>query len=174
MATHSSILAWRIPQTEDPGGLQSMGSQRVGYDCDFQLVNKNFPFYCNPICHFFHFIHSLHFFFNCTGCSLLHPGFLQLRQAGFSLQWPLLLQSTFSRYTGSAVVVPGFSCSEVCRIFQDQRLNPCPLRWQADSYLLHRQGGPVSFIFFCISSFHSFCTFTSINFHVQFTKLLPI
>ena len=32
MATHSSILAWRIPWTEEPGGLQSMGSQRVGYD----------------------------------------------------------------------------------------------------------------------------------------------
>ena len=32
MATHSSILAWRIPWTEKPGGLQSMGSQRVGYD----------------------------------------------------------------------------------------------------------------------------------------------
>ena len=28
MATHSSILAWRIPQTEEPGGLQSIGSQR--------------------------------------------------------------------------------------------------------------------------------------------------
>ena len=32
MATHSSILAWRIPQTEKPGGLQSMGSQRVRHD----------------------------------------------------------------------------------------------------------------------------------------------
>ena len=32
MATHSSILAWRIPWTEGPGGLQSMGSQRVGHD----------------------------------------------------------------------------------------------------------------------------------------------
>ena len=32
MATHSSILAWEIPQTEEPGGLQSMGSQRVGHD----------------------------------------------------------------------------------------------------------------------------------------------
>ena len=29
MATHSSILAWRVPWTEEPGGLQSMGSQRV-------------------------------------------------------------------------------------------------------------------------------------------------
>ena len=32
MATHSSILAWRILWTEDPGGLQFMGSQRVGHD----------------------------------------------------------------------------------------------------------------------------------------------
>ena len=32
MATHSSVLAWRIPWTEKPGGLQSLGSQRVGYN----------------------------------------------------------------------------------------------------------------------------------------------
>jgi len=32
IATHSSILAWRIPWTEGSGGLQSMGSQRVGHD----------------------------------------------------------------------------------------------------------------------------------------------
>ena len=31
MATHSSILAWRIPWTEEPGGLQSVGWQRVGH-----------------------------------------------------------------------------------------------------------------------------------------------
>ena len=31
MATHSSTLAWKIPWTEEPGGLQSMGSQRVGH-----------------------------------------------------------------------------------------------------------------------------------------------
>ena len=31
-ATHSSILAWEIPWTEEPEGLQSVGSQRVGYD----------------------------------------------------------------------------------------------------------------------------------------------
>ena len=36
MATHSSILAWEIPWTEEPGGLQSMGSQRVRHD----LVTK--------------------------------------------------------------------------------------------------------------------------------------
>ena len=32
MATHSSILAWRIPQMEEPGRLQSLGPQRVGHD----------------------------------------------------------------------------------------------------------------------------------------------
>ena len=32
MATHSSILAWRIPWIEEPGGLQSMGSQRIRHD----------------------------------------------------------------------------------------------------------------------------------------------
>ena len=32
VATHSSILAWRILWTEEPGGLQSLGSQRVGHD----------------------------------------------------------------------------------------------------------------------------------------------
>ena len=32
MAVHSSILAWEIPWTEDPGGLQSMESQRVGHE----------------------------------------------------------------------------------------------------------------------------------------------
>ena len=36
MATHSGVLTWRIPRTEEPGGLQSMGSQRAGHD----LVTK--------------------------------------------------------------------------------------------------------------------------------------
>ena len=47
MAIHSSILAWRIPWTEDPGGLQSMGSQRVrhalvtGHAVDVRLSNPD-------------------------------------------------------------------------------------------------------------------------------------
>ena len=32
MATHSSVLAWKIPWTEEPGGLQSMGSERAWHD----------------------------------------------------------------------------------------------------------------------------------------------
>ena len=48
MATHSNILAWRIPWTEEPGGLQSMGSQRGRYD----LATKQHPLalgFCNKI-----------------------------------------------------------------------------------------------------------------------------
>ena len=37
MATHSSVLAWRIPGTGEPGGLPSMGSRRVGHDCSTLL-----------------------------------------------------------------------------------------------------------------------------------------
>ena len=57
METHSSILDWKIPWTEEPGRLQSMRSQRVGHDwvtnssLHFNLIGNNRK--------------SLHFFFNC-------------------------------------------------------------------------------------------------------------
>ena len=41
MAAHSSILAWRVAWTEDPGGLQFIGSQRVRHDCnDLACMNE--------------------------------------------------------------------------------------------------------------------------------------
>ena len=55
MATHSSILAWRIPWTEEPGGLQSTGSQRVGHD----LVAKHIHFSGFKLGHINNFL-SLH------------------------------------------------------------------------------------------------------------------
>ena len=51
MATHSSVLAWRIPGTEEPVGLPSMGSHRVGHDwCDLAavfLINKHKALFSN-------------------------------------------------------------------------------------------------------------------------------
>ena len=41
MATHSSILAWKIPWTEEPSRVQSMGSQRVGHDFTFTFEQIN-------------------------------------------------------------------------------------------------------------------------------------
>ena len=40
MATQSSILAWKIPRTEDPGGLQSMGLQRIVHNCAHAHLNE--------------------------------------------------------------------------------------------------------------------------------------
>ena len=70
------------------------------------------------------------------------------RCTGLSLSWPLLLQSTGSRCTGSAIVAHGPSHSVGCGIFPDHGSNPCPLHWQADSQPLHHQGSPM------IASFH--------------------
>ena len=42
MATHSSILAWEIPWTEEPGGLQSVGSQRVRHDLEAKQQQQNY------------------------------------------------------------------------------------------------------------------------------------
>ena len=49
MATHSSILAWRIPWTEEPGRLQSMGSQRVGYDFTFTFPSLSVSCLCENL-----------------------------------------------------------------------------------------------------------------------------
>ena len=53
LATHSSIPAWRIPWTEEPGGLQSMESQRVGHDFHFLNILAVFWIICSGF--------SLHF-----------------------------------------------------------------------------------------------------------------
>ena len=45
MASHSSTLAWKIPWTEEPGGLQSMGSLRVGHDLETSLSIFTFHFH---------------------------------------------------------------------------------------------------------------------------------
>ena len=43
MATHSSVLTWRIPRMEEHGRLQSMGSQRVGHDSELHFASKEHP-----------------------------------------------------------------------------------------------------------------------------------
>ena len=45
MTTHSSIISWKNPWTEEPGGLQSMGSQRVKHDCHTHIYKQK-TIYC--------------------------------------------------------------------------------------------------------------------------------
>ena len=50
MATHSSVLAWRIPGMGEPGGLPSMGSHRVGHDCsDLAAAAANITGLATPV-----------------------------------------------------------------------------------------------------------------------------
>ena len=89
-------------------------------------------------------------FISVRGLSLVaaNGGHSSSRCAGLSLLRPLLLRSTGSRRTGSAIVAHGPSRSAACGIFPDQGSNPCPLHWQADSQPLHQQGSPTFTIFF--------------------------
>ena len=50
MAAHSSVLARRIPRTEELGGLQSMGSQRVRHDCSTNTFSPNLKIPLNHVC----------------------------------------------------------------------------------------------------------------------------
>ena len=56
MATHSSILAWRIPWTEELGGIQPRGSQRIGYNwvTNLHLHFFLFPMYLYPVFNSYH------------------------------------------------------------------------------------------------------------------------
>ena len=73
------------------------------------------------------------FIYGCAGSSVLRSGFLWLRCEGFSLWWPLSLQSSGFRRAGSVVVVYGLSYFVASGIISDQGSTLCLLHWQADS-----------------------------------------
>ena len=96
MATHSSILAWRIPWTEEPGGLQSMGSQRVGHDrapsLSFSLGSPRVPVVAHQQGLPQHLDERPDLRSGCLCCfSLCQPG-LAAPQFAFSQQVPLVAE----------------------------------------------------------------------------------
>ena len=99
MATHSSILAWRIPRTEEPGGLQSMGSQTVGHSWATNMyVYAYLSIYLHqPIQPIFSFLGSVLFFF--IAVYLLYKVVLvsaeQQSQPGTHLHLSLLFLDSF-------------------------------------------------------------------------------
>ena len=98
-------------------------------------------------------------FVSVRGLSLVEAsgGHSSSQCAGLSLSRPLLLRSTGSRRAGSVVVAHGLLCSAACGIFPDQRSNPCPLHWQADSQPLRHQGSPDLFFDKCILKYYTIC-----------------
>ena len=67
MATYSSILAWRIPRTEEPGGLQSLGLQRVGNDTVINTFKKLIASHSYVFLGFLHSGVEAHFGFGMGG-----------------------------------------------------------------------------------------------------------
>ena len=67
MATHSSIPAWKIPWTEEHGGLQSMGSQKAGHDLAAKPLPPSIPLYEYTKYIYFHyweiFVEFIHHWF---------------------------------------------------------------------------------------------------------------
>ena len=81
MAAHSTILAWRIPWTEEPGGLQSTGSQRVGHDW------RNLPYTrTHTHTHVYSIVCSKPFIW--LSLSSFHVGLLDQRLENFSYRQP--------------------------------------------------------------------------------------
>ena len=128
MATHSSLLVWRIPWTEEPGGQQSIGLQRVGHDwsefaCMHTLVlNRGRYLWMHfMLCAF---VLSCVYLFATTG-AIAH-------------QTPLSMEFSRQKYW--------VACHFLLHgIFPTQGLNPrllCLLHWRVDSLPLSRLGSP--------------------------------
>ena len=131
-ATHSSILAWRIPWTEESGALQSMGSQRIRHGwsdracthTQFILLNSNSAVAVSVTCFLkliIHFCFWLPWVFTAAhSLSLVNGDCSCLRCWGFLWWWLLFFQSVGSRCSASVVAAHRLSCSVACGIFLDR------------------------------------------------------
>ena len=135
-ATHSSVLAWRIPGTGEPGGPPSMGSHRVGHDWSEAAAAYSlcYTMYSFLICIYL-------FTFGCAGSLLLTWLSLVVASRGNSSCAAGASLCSGSSCCGSqavarrlgSCVARRLSCSATCGMFPGQEWNPCPLHWQVDS-----------------------------------------
>ena len=109
MATHSSILAWRIPWTEEPRGLQSMGSSLLGTGSP-QLWRAGATLELG-----------------CSGVSYYGEPALGCVAFSSCNMWTQSLQRLAHRAQAQHLWCTGLAA------LQHVGLNPCPLRWQVDS-----------------------------------------
>ena len=104
MATHSSILAWRIPWMEEPGGLQSMGSQRVGHDWATSL----------------HFSTSLQIFMCCIFITIQ---FLIIKFIFYFCPWLILFRSLFFFISLIWIFSVYFTCTDLIVLWSENVLS---------------------------------------------------
>ena len=116
MATHSSILAWRIPGTEEPGGLQSTGSPRVRHDLATYHTQYSIKFCCNPK------INETQGTFTITYGHRQHSKKVKLPDAGIP-SWGLTRQHTASWCQFSQCKQAAFSRSTWTTLFTFSVLN---------------------------------------------------
>ena len=137
MAPHSSTLAWKIQWTQEPGRLQVHGVVKS----QTQLSDFTFTFH-------FHALekdtapHSSVLAWRIPGAG--EPGGLpSMGSHRVRQDWSDLAAAAQALGSQASVVAAqGLSCSTACRIFPDQRVNLCPLRWQVDSKPLNHQWSP--------------------------------
>ena len=149
-ATHSSILAWEIPWTEESDGLQSVGLQKSWtrlsrHACSFLFVEIH-------VCFFFPL--TILLYFGCAGSSLLCGLFSSCSEQSLSSSCGVCSHcSGRSRCrAGAQQLWCGLSCSAACGTFLGPGLSPCLLHWQVDSLPLSHEGSP-HVCFLCFPSF---------------------
>ena len=118
VAIHSSILAWTIPWTEEPGGLQSTGSQRVGHNwgtehaCRF-IIRLKCRSYSQPI-------HIIKSWYTTIDIEVIEP-----------------LSKVYRSFLSSFTTVTDLNCSSICHSHSVTRANVhCPWCWTASLFVL--------------------------------------
>ena len=107
MATHSSVLAWRIPWTGEPGGVQSMGSQRVGHDW---VTNTHTPQYNYPAWVCAKLLQSCLTLCDPMDCSLPGSSVHEVLQARI-LEWVAISYSRGSSWSRQQTHISCISCN---------------------------------------------------------------
>ena len=106
MATHSSVLAWRIPGTGEPGGLPSMGSHRVGHDWSDSAAA------------------AAVYIYSCIKMVNLHP-MKQLYQLGYSVYIQFLLPLILEAESSTSIVSASFTPSPSMKLFHKFIIHLC-------------------------------------------------
>ena len=130
MATHSNILAWEIPRTEQPGGLQSIGLQRVGYNRASKHIGNDFRMLS---------ISGLHYII-CTS-SVQSLGHIQLFETPWTAACQAALSVGFPRqeyWSGLPFPAPGDLPNPGI-----ESASLSLLHWQVGSLPLRHQGSPI-------------------------------